>query len=262
MDRESFLMTSKSVEIRTLRIPMDAVRRLSNEQRFAYYLLGHIFNELMCLQKIVAFSLPKHDDHRPPRFRAELAQSLFLFRMASGKIWEAGNAIRSKEVATMLMELALPHVEQGNERLKAVNQAINNAAWLAPMRNGIGFHFPTYREWGAYVVPQDEWVDDQVFLGAMSGNTFYDASATVSHHWMFDLYGLPDVKDAINPLIEEMIDLLRLVNSFLEDALGAFVAEVLLQGRPKFDPIAKVIAPEFERVSIPFWTWMPDRKDL
>jgi len=78
---------------------------------------------------------------------------------------------------------------------------------------------------------------------------------------MFSLYGLPDPKDAIDPLVGEMIDLLRVMNSFLKDALGTFVAEVILEGNGQDLPAVKVIAPEFERVSIPFWTWMPDRKE-
>ncbi len=255
-------MTSRSIQVNELRIPLDAVKRLSNESRFSYYLLGHIFNELMALQKIVSFALPKHDDHRPARFRAELAQSLFLFRLASGKIWEASNAIRqTRELALTLRELVLPKMEDGPGRLKALNAAVNAASWLSPMRNGMGFHFPKYQDWETHVTPKENWEDDSVFLGAKSGNTFYDASATIAHDWMFSLYGLPDPKDAIDPLVVEMIDLLRVMNSFLEDALGTFIAEVILEGKGQDLPAVKVIAPEFERVSLPFWTWMPDRKE-
>ncbi len=50
-------MQNRSVEMYALGVPLDAIKKLSNEQRFAYYLLGHIFNELMCLQKLVAFAL-------------------------------------------------------------------------------------------------------------------------------------------------------------------------------------------------------------
>lgn len=254
-------MTSRSIEIRELRVPLEAVKRLSNETRFSYYLLGHIFNELMTLQKIVGFALPKHGDHRPARFHAEVAQAWFLFRLASGKIWEAHKAINGKEVAATLRQSVLPRLADGLDRLKAVNKAVNSAAWLSPLRNGMGFHFPTYKDWEAHVTPQEGWEDDLVFLGDKSGNTFYDASATTAHHWMFDLYGLPDPKDAIDPLVGEMIDLLRLMNGFLEDSLATFVSEVLLEGAGQASPTAKVIAPEFDRVSIPFWTWMPGHRD-
>lgn len=94
-------MNTRSGEMYSLTVPLDAVKRLTHERRFAYYLLGHTFNELMCLQKFVAFTLPKHDDSRPARLRPELGQAMFLFRLACGKIWEASKAIRqNKELAS------------------------------------------------------------------------------------------------------------------------------------------------------------------
>ncbi len=175
-------MTSRSVEMYALTVPLDAIKRLTHERRFAYYLLGHTFNELMCLQKLIAFSLPKHDDHRPARLRPELGQAMFLFRLASGK------------------------------------------------------------------------VDDVVFLGKKSGNTYYDSADAVAQAWMFEQYGAQDLRAAIDLLIEEMISLLRLMNSFLEDALGAFIAEVIMDRPSSPQLVGKVLAPEFERVAIPFWT--------
>ena len=121
-------MTSRSVEMYSLTVPLDSVKALSNERRFAYYLLGHIFNELMCLQKLVCFALPKHDDRRPARLRPELGQALFLFRLACGKIWEASKAIReNKELAVTLIQDILPRMPDGMSRLKALNAAINDA---------------------------------------------------------------------------------------------------------------------------------------
>ena len=62
-------------------------------------------------------------------------------------------------------------------------------------------------------------------------------------------------------MIEEMIRLLRLMNSFLEDALGTFIAEVIMERPSVPHLIGKVLAPKFDRVSIPFWTSMPARRE-
>lgn len=180
-------MNTRSVEMYPLTVPLDTVKRLTDERRFAYYLLGHTFNELICLQKLVAFALPKHDDHRPARLRPELGQAMFLFRLASGKIWEASRAIRdNKELASALRDDVLPRMDKGKEWLKELNAAINSARWLSPLRNGMGFHFPTFERWSTHVVPDESWVDDVVFLGDKSGNTYYDAADTVAQAWMFE----------------------------------------------------------------------------
>jgi hypothetical protein len=251
-------MSNRAVDMYELTVPLEAVKRLSDEDRFSYYLLGHIFNELMSLQKIVAFALPKHSDTRPARVKPEQGQAMFLFRLACGKIWEASKAMRkSKQLATTLRELVVPKMPDGAERLKALNAALNAAPWLSPMRNGIGFHFPTFERWSSHIVPDDSWVDDQVFLGKQSGNTFYDAADTVAQAWMFGQYGLPNVRDAVDPLISQMIELLGMMNSFLEDALGTFIGEVILTDGAVPQHVGKVLCPAHDRVSIPFWTAMP-----
>ena len=187
-----------------LTVPLEAIKKLSDQQRFAYYLLGHIFNELMCLQKIVCFSMPKHDDSRPARLRPELGQAMFLFRLASGKIWEASESIRkNKELATTLREDVLPRMPSGSARLKALNKAVSGAAWLSPLRNGMGFHYPTFERWSSHVVPDVSWVDDVVYLGDKSGNAYYDSAETVAQAWMFEQYGATDLNDAVDPLVTE-----------------------------------------------------------
>ena len=74
---------------------------------------------------------------------------------------------------------------------------------------------------------------------------------------MFDQYGAVDVKSAVDPLIEQMIELLGMMNSFLEDVLGTFIAEVILEGSVTRQAAGKVLAPEFGSVAVPFWTAMP-----
>ena len=255
-------MATRSVDIYEIRVPLDAVKRLSDEDRFSYYLLGHIFNELMSLQKIVGFSLPKHDDTRPARVRPEHSQAMFLFRLACGKIWEASQSIRqNKQLATTLRNLVLPKMPDGPARLKALNVAINAAPWLSPMRNGMGFHFPSFKDWESHVVPDASWVDDYVYLGERSGNTFYDAADTVAQGWMFSQYGIPNIREAVDPLIGQMIGLLREMNTFLEDALSTFIGEVILEGKGVQRHVGKVLSPQHDQVSIPFWTAMLSRKD-
>lgn len=256
-------MKNRSVEMYALTVPLEAVKKLSDEQRFAYYMLGHMFNELMCLQKLVSFSLPKHDDRRPARLRPELGQAMFLFRLASGKIWEASKAIRErKQLAKTLVRDVLPRMPDGKQRLKDLNTAINAAQWLSPLRNGIGFHFPTFEHWSSHIIPDESWVDDTVFFSSQSGNTYYDAADTVAQAFMFQQYGVTNLKEAVDPLIGQMIDLLGSTNSFLEDALGIFISEVILDGSVTREPAGKVLAPEFKNVSTPFWTAMPAKHRL
>lgn len=256
-------MSSRPVGIEEIKIPLNRIKSLSDEHRYSYYLLGHMFNELMFMQKLVGFAFPKHDDVRPQRLRPELAQTMFLFRIACSKIWEAKLKINSKEVSATLRNVVLPKMDGGQQRLKDLNAKLKDASWLSGMRNEIGFHYPNFEDWKAHITPNDQWTDDYVFLSGLSGNTFYDASDSAAQGLMFGQYGLANPREAVKPLVDEMIELLRVVNSFLEDALGEFIGSFILEGKGKRRAVGKVLSPAHVEVFIPFWTSMrPQDKDL
>ncbi len=238
-------------------MPLDNIRKLSPEVRYSYYLLGHMFNEMMTLQKLVGFCVPNFDDKRPLRREPEISQFLAISRIASSKVWEAMLSINQKEVALSLRSVVLPRIEHGKDKLKALNKAINTASWLAPVRNGLGFHFPEYRDWVAVTTPDEAWVDDVIFVGKMSGNTFYGGPAAIATHWTLEQIGEPDKSKAVNSLISQAVDLTVMMTNFLEEVMYVFVTEVLTVTTGK--DVGKVHAPMYESVRIPFWTTMKQR---
>ena len=251
-----------NVEMYEIKVPISAIRALSNEQRYAYYLLGHMFNELMFLQKLAGFSvstMTRHSDKRPSRTNPEQAQALFLFRIASAKVWEAVKSIRSDVVRQVLCGDIFPCMIDGESRLKALNVAINSAQWLPAIRNGIGFHYPAFDRWEDFVTPGDDWVDDSVFLSSRSGNVFYDGSDAIVKHWMFRQKSSKMPTDGIAPLIDDMIHLLTETTNFLQEVLGVFLEHLLLEGngQGKAKKVGKVKAPAYQEVTIPFWIGMP-----
>jgi hypothetical protein len=220
--------------------------------------MGHIFNELIVLQKMVGFSLPKHDDHRRERRSAEIAQAFFLFRMAGSKIYEAQTSINSKEIQSSLNSLVYAKAPQIRELLKQVNKAVSGAAWLTRLRNGMGFHYPSFADWKKYTTPTPDWIDDYVYMSSESGNTFFDASASVAMHWMFDEYRDVPASDSIEPLIEEMVTLIRLMVDFTNAAMAEIVSTVLQEAGVV--PVGKVLAPANNSVGLPFWIHLKDKR--
>jgi len=212
----------------------------------------------MSLQKIVSFALPKHEDTRPSRVKPEQAQAMLIFRLASAKIWEASQAIRqNKHLAMTLRNVVLPKMPDGPMRLKALNKSINDAPWLSPLRHGMGFHFPKFEDWRSHIVPDESWVDDYVYLGEKSGNTFYEAADSIGQSWMFSQYGALNLREAVHPLISQMIQLLVEMNTFLEDVLATLIGQIMLEGQGQRRHVGKVLSPQYERVTIPFWISMP-----
>jgi len=251
-------MTSRSVEIFELRIPIESISKLTAPQRYTYYLLGHIYNEMIALQKIIGFALPKHDDIRPARRNAEIAQVFFLFRMAASKIYEAQAAINSKEVRDTLNELVFDSSPDLLDLLRALNKSVGSANWLSRMRNGMGFHYPKFRDWETYTTPDASWVDDVVYFADEAGNTFFDPSATVALHWMFDKYKGYEAAESIDLLVNELVDLIKQINEFTNVMVAEIVVRIMPERKPK--SLGTIIAPEHTKVVLPFWTHFPKKK--
>lgn len=251
-------MTSRSILISEIRIPVERVTGLTANQRYSYYLLGHVFNEMMSLQKMIGFAIPKHDDVRPARRSAEIAQLLFLFRLAASKIYEFQASVNRKEFRVALDELVFSKSPQHRDLLRDLNKAVGGATWLSRMRNGMGFHYPMFTEWEAYTTPDSTWVDDLVYVGQESGNTFYDASASVAMHWMFDKYRDIEPAKAFDRLADELIELIKQINSFAETMVGTIITNLVPDGDAK--PIGRFIAPEHDKVSLPYWTHLASMK--
>jgi hypothetical protein len=217
-----------------------------------------MFNELMCLQKLIYFTMPRHSDTREIRRGPEMSQAVFLFRIALSKIGEARNELRDNKVLqATFSNLIFPKWPDGTNRRALLDAALDRATWLSALRNKIGFHFPNFNQLELHVQPTDEWIDDYIYMSDQSGNVFYDAANVVVLHWMFSLYGAGKVADAVDPMINEMIDLIKLMTTYLEDAIAVFIAESILSDRNTRVRGEAVIAPKFADVQLPFWTCMP-----
>ena len=247
----------KPVAVQRIAVSADRVLALSPEERYAYYMLGHFFNELMLLQKLLAFALPKHDDNRPLRQQPEMGQVLFLFRIAAGKMWEAKLALVRVDLSRVLKLSFLPLISNGVDRLKLWRRRVAEAAWLKNLRNGHSFHYPDFKEWQPLLESSGDWRDDEIFMSEQSGNVFHAGADSMAQHWMFGQLNPGNPREAVVPMIDELIELLGQVNSLVEDLLGAFVTERLLDEGVVPEQIGSVASPAFQAVRIPFWTHMP-----
>lgn len=261
-----------SVKVRRLKVPLEDLRSMTDEDRFSYYLLGHMFNELMCLQKMIHFAMPRHGDRRSVRFHPEMAQAQFMFRIALGKVSEVRDELEgNKHLQATWDRLIKPKWPEEQHLRAALFEALDAAHWLKKLRNKLGFHFPRFNQWAPFIRPTDEWKDDEIFLSERSGNIFYDAANDVALHWMLSLpssdpeaegpinpIGTEGLLETVDPMIEKMIELITLMNNYIEGALNALVRSVLNED-VSISPGEPVVAPHFADVKIPFWTHMPSR---
>lgn len=254
-------MTGKSVEVKEVRIPVDEIRKLSPEQRYAYYLLGLIHNEALALRKLITYCRPAKGDSRPFRRSPELSQALLLFRIACGKLYEARLQLNSRIVRNVLVNDVFPAWNEGEGKLRALNKLAASANWLSGLRNKVGFHYPKFEDWLAVTTPDDTWVDDIVYVGEEAGNQFFDGPEALVRNQMFMAVEGESMADQVDTWIRQAVDLLVALSDFSEYAVGYFAIHRLLGGEtPEGKTLGKVTAPRLDEVTVPFWTRPASKK--
>ncbi|SCY13794.1 hypothetical protein [Nitrosospira sp. Nsp13] len=254
-------MAKHNITIKELTVPVSAIRKLSPHERYAYYLLGHIFNELMYLQKLTSFAMPKHKDTRAVRLGPELAQTLFILRIAASKVWEADICLTKHAVASVLKQTIFPLFPEGRVMLDTLQIKLKKAKWLSHIRNKLSFHYPKMEDWRDVTTPTETWEDDSILMGDLSSNMFYSASESIAQHWMFGRIDMSDPKIGVRPMIEDMADLLSLMCTLLDELLTVFLREIILDGNTEPKQIGKVSAADINSFAIPFWIHNPSTKN-
>jgi hypothetical protein len=243
-----------------LTIPKAAVLALSPNERYAYYLLGHLFNEFMFIQKLLSFTLPDTKDSRPIKIEPEMAQAFFVARVAVGKIYEVRNALSRQDLARTLADSFLPLLDEGESRLKLWQRAVKAESWMNDLRNQHAFHVPSMSDWSGALDVKLGWLDDYVYMSEQSGNVYYSGSESIAHYGMIQYLSAESPQAAIEIMLDKLTTLLIDFNGLVEDLLGCFIESKLLLQSVDLDYQGNVAGPEFSTFKIPFWTRMARKK--
>ncbi len=133
-------------EVRRLELSSDALRTLDAHRRYVFALVGHIFNELLLLQKWVHVSrMPP--GNTGPQEDAAVGVTMFLLRCLCSKIYEALNALRKKDVADVLRSDYFGAVDGLDAQWETVLAKFKKLEWLRWIRNKGGFHYMDANQW-------------------------------------------------------------------------------------------------------------------
>lgn len=256
------IRSHKKIIITGVEIPIEKIAALNDEERWAYYLLGFIANEMNSILKLLVLSLNSNGSEQRFRHMPELINSSILFRMAAGKSFEAMLQLRTREFRTVFSHVISKHLPNANNRWKEVNQAFNSATWLGRMRNGVIFHYPTLAEWKEITTPDDSWEPDEFYFSDGAADVYFDASEIVGQNWVLMVVGggsppktKMEAQVRYEKLIKDTVDLVGLLKAFAMDSLAVFIADHLFGGTPSVKTMGTVRGTNIEAASIPTWVF-------
>ena len=217
------MVIAMQAEVCSLELSATALRALDPDRRYVFALVGHIFNELMLLQKWVHISRKPPGDPGPEE-DAAVGVTMFLVRLLSAKVYEAlhEEALTKKSVAEVLRADYFGGVDGLNEQWEAVLAQHAKLEWLAWIRNKGGFHYMNANQWAPGL--EDTMCDGAyAYVGKRYGDTYF--------HWAEMTAALPAMKyvnsddpfKGLDQMVSELGQLLSGVTDCLARGLQAFL---------------------------------------
>lgn len=219
------------LQLEHFEISHDAWNAESEETRYAVLLLGHIFNEVMTLQKLAIVSTPHPGDPETPEKIGRVSRTLFITRMLSGKLHEAKERINKPEMNSFLRERCYPHMPSGmGETLKRTfNKMAGDCKWLSDARNSHAMHYPSLNDFRPAMEQMKTKDSSYVFLrGRVAGNYLYQTSAEVAvqaYHMESDDEWTEAVRKMTNTVNELSAALVEFIVENLNAYLGSLYAK-------------------------------------
>jgi hypothetical protein len=231
-------------EVRRLELSADRLRALTQRQRYVFALTGHIFNELMLLQKWIHVSRrPPGDDG--PQEDAAVGISMFLLRVLAAKVYEAlhPDALGKQSVSEVLRADYFDKVDGLTAKWDATLDRYKNLEWMGRVRNKGAFHYMNEAQWAPHL--DDAFCEGgYVYCGKRYSDTFF--------HWAEMSASLPSFRElnsddpfaGLSQMIEELGSVLVDLTDCLARGLQAFMKTSDVGGKLS-DPI-RFNAPAFE----------------
>lgn len=229
-------MPSPTVELRKLSLSADKLSELPAQCLYVFALAGHVFNELMMLQKMVLTARPPEASHQFAR-DAGVDMAMFYLRLLVGKTEEAMKALSKHSTDTELRASILSRVPGLTERWIAAVTKYKDMPWLGRIRNQRSFHYMNATQWLPHI-DAGLMHDGYVVVGKTYGNTLF--------HWHEICASVPMLKlvnedapfDGLGQMLDEAGELLGDITSCLAEGLQTFMMDVLTNDDAHGEPEA------------------------
>jgi len=232
-------------EVRKLELSADALRALNPQSRYVFALAGHIFNELMLLQKWIHLSR-RVPGNPGPQEDSSVGISMFLLRILAAKTHEALDVLKKQSVSEILRRDYFGRVDGLEVQWDQALTIYSNLPWLGRVRNKGAFHYMTSAQWAPHL--NDAFCEGAyVYCGKRFSDTFFHwPEMSASLPAMLEINadapfeGLEQMINDLGGLLSDLTDCLaRGLQAFIHGAgLIGVVSEPIRFDAPVFEPSA------------------------
>ncbi|MDR3382328.1 hypothetical protein [Cupriavidus basilensis] len=261
---------AEKVALKSVAIPYDSLKKISQKNKYSLYLLGHIFNEIMALGKLSVMSQMKvgdGSDITEVERAGYVFNSMFFLRLLAGKIYEAQLSLRSKDVHDFLRDFCYPNMEASDcGLLKTFNKEASGCRWLNAARNGHAMHYPTFAQCEKVIGQLDAGRQPfEFFMGERVGNTLYRSSDVMAGaSFLMEADG-ESWRGGLEVALADLQRLSELLAEFITESIHGFAegrkkGKVRYSEKLKIKDVKKFSTPNINDFELPYFMSLGDDK--
>jgi len=232
-------------EVQRLELPADRLRALTPQQRYVFALTGHIFNELMILQKWIHVSR-RAPGNAGPEEDAAVGMSIFLMRVLAAKVYEAlhPDALTKESVSAVLHADYFGNVDGLVAKWEATLDRYKKLTWMGRVRNQGAFHYMSEAQWAPHL--DDAFCEGAyIYAGRRYSDTYFhwpEMSASLPSFRAMNkddpLAGFAQMLDDLGAILGDLVDCLAQgLQAFLKTSnVGGNISEPIRFDAPVFEP--------------------------
>ena len=232
-------------EVLKLELKADALRALSPQSRYVFALTGHIFNELLLLQKWIHVSRRSPGDPGPQE-DAAVGITMFLLRVLASKVYEAlhKDALTKQSVDDVLRAEFFGKVDGLTDTWDATLKRYESMDWMGKVRNKGAFHYMNESQWGPHL-DGDFCEDAYAYVGKRYSDTYFHwaemGASLPSMRYMNEkdpFAGLSQMLDELGSVLGDVVDCLaKGLQAFVKHSgVGGSLSEPIRFDAPEFAP--------------------------
>lgn len=186
---------------------------LPENERPLFFQLGHVFNELSFLNKLLY--MVSDPDLEGIERKGMTVQSMIVARIFTGKVFEAWLMLDKELFKKNLMLELSPHLpEEAIQSLKELKSYFGKNNLLSIIRNKFSFHYLSEHIEEVFNNTDNE-KEYSLLLGSTDANTMHDYAEQIASFGMLQKTGEKSWQEAMDKIIGDLIKISGLLKSFI-----------------------------------------------
>jgi hypothetical protein len=248
------------INVMRVPVPPDLLRKMTNEERVFFLLMGHAENQISVMFKVLRFAA-NNDLADQIKQLVVGTQMQIILRIVIGLLYEAWiKLVNDRFLNRVNVNVEL--TEKGKQVVAELNTHFSESGLLGQIRNAFAFHYPNdeYMNGAFKAAAADEELADHWnwYLSNARTNTCYYVSELVLLHAIMKATKEASLEAAQRKLMEEVNKVYGLLIHLFDEIGHAYMTKYFPNPVPGYRVAAIEDAPNFYEFTLPFYAFVQE----